>query len=134
MEHFLIWNTVSMAWTEIGLSKDEYPDIARQLREVYPSWDEVNEIILGDVVGSFAFESAFFPLAIVPLIGLFLVTPFPDWGYDESYLRKRMMRWHRIPRWQHYLNPLRLIGYPIAYMFSFLLRYRLKAAYHSLQT
>ncbi|KAB8194976.1 hypothetical protein FKV24_005670 [Lysobacter maris] len=32
MDHFLIWNTVSMAWTEIGLDDDEYPAIARELR------------------------------------------------------------------------------------------------------
>lgn len=129
MEHFIIWNTVSMAWTEIGLSREDYPEIARELKSSYRSWTEVDDIILGDVVGSFALDSALLPLALVPLLGVFLVTPFPDWGYEAGYLRERMARWHRVPRWRHYLNPLRLVGYPIAYLFSLSLRRRLRAAY-----
>ncbi|PWF54684.1 hypothetical protein C7C56_005380 [Massilia glaciei] len=131
MDHFLVWDTVSMAWTEVGLSSADYPKIALELRANYSTWEEVNEIIMGDVLGSFAVKSAFFPLALIPLIGMFLITPFPDWGYEKSYLQKRMMRWQRLPRWQHYLNPVRLVGYPIAYLFSLSLRHKLKAAYFS---
>lgn len=131
MEHFLIWNTVSMAWTEVGLSQDDYPAIATELKAAYASWDEVNEVILGDVLGSFALESALFPLALVPLVGMLLITPFPDWGYEESYLRKRIDRWQRLPRWRHYMNPIRIIGYPLAYIFSLSLRHRLRAAYYA---
>jgi hypothetical protein len=134
MDNFLIWDTVSMAWTEVGLSRDDYPKIARELRSTHHNWEEVNRIILADVIGSFAIESALFPLALVPLIGIFLITPLPDWGYEESYLRKRMNRWHRMPRWRHYMNPIRLFGYPIAYLFSLSVRRRLKAAYHAVQT
>ena len=119
-----------MAWTEIGLSREDYPEIARELRTSYNSWTEVNDVILGDVLGSFALESFLLPLVVIPVIGLFLVAPFPDWGYDEAYLRKRIARWDSIPRWRHYLNPFRLLGYPLAYLLSFGLRTRLKAAYH----
>jgi hypothetical protein len=129
MKDFLIWGTVSMAWTEIGLLDGDYPKIARELCATYDRWDEVDSVILGDVVGSFALESAFLPLGLVPLIGMFLITPFPDWGYEEAYLKRRMLRWKRSPRWMHYLNPLRLAGYPLAFLISFPLRHRLKKAY-----
>ena len=133
MKHFAVWNTVSMAWTEIGLSREDYPEIARELRTSYSSWTEVNDVILGNVLGSFALEFFLLPLVMIPVIGLFLVTPFPDWGYEEAYLRKRITRWESIPRWRHYLNPLRLLGYPLAYLLSFGLRAKLKAAYHPAQ-
>ncbi|MEO7862489.1 MAG: hypothetical protein ABIU05_19055 [Nitrospirales bacterium] len=131
MENFVIWNTVSMAWTEVGLSREDYPEIASELRSAYPNWREINDVILGDVLGSFALESALFPLALVPLIGMILITPFPDWGYEEAYLLKRIELWHRLPRWRHYMNPIRIIGYPLAYLFSLSLRHRLRAAYYA---
>jgi hypothetical protein len=129
MKQFIIWDAVSMAWTEVGLSPEEYPKIARELRANYDNWDEVNDIILGDVLGSFALVSSLLPLAIIPIIGLFLIAPFPDWGYEKSYLEKRIAHWERYPRWRHYLNPLRLIGYPIAYLLSIQVRSKLKRAY-----
>ncbi|AWV06144.1 hypothetical protein [Marilutibacter maris] len=129
MDHFLIWNTVSMAWTEIGLDDDEYPAIARELRRSYESWEAVDTVIRRDVLGSFALESGLFPLALVPVVGLLLIAPFPDWGYDEDYLRQRMRRWHRMARWRQYLNPVRLLGYPIAWLFSLPLRRRLERAW-----
>jgi len=129
MNDFLIWNTVSMAWSEIGLDDKDYPEIARELRTSYDRWEDINAVILRDVVGSFAFESSLLLLAVIPLIGMFLITPFPDWGYEEAYLRRRMERWNRSPRWMHYLNPFRLVGYPIAFLISFPLRHRLKKAY-----
>ena len=133
MRHFLVWNTVSMAWSEVGLSDEDYPRIASELRSTYRDWEEVNEVILGDVLGSFALESLLFPLAMIPLVGIFLIAPLPDWGYEESYLQKRIGRWERSPRWTHYLNPFRLLGYPIAYLLSLGVRHRLKAAFHLAQ-
>lgn len=120
-----------MAWTEIGLDDKEYAEVALNLRATYSSWEEVNGIILGDVLGSFALDSAILLLAFIPLIGLLLISPFPDWGYDERYLRKRLADWQRKPRWVHYLNPFRLIGYPVGYLFSLALRLKLKAAYYA---
>lgn len=134
VKDLLVWSTVSMAWTEVGLSRDEYPAIANQLRSSYSSWDEVNEIILGDVLGSFALESLLLPFAMIPVVGLLFLTPFPDWGYEETYLRSRAARWHESPRWRHFLNPLRLLGYPIAYLLSLSVRHRLKKAFLQTQT
>ena len=110
MRHFVIWDAVSMAWSEVGPAPSDYPKIAAKLRAEYSSWDEVSDVVFGDVIGSFALESCLLPLAIVPIIGLFLITPFPDWGYEEAYLQERMRRWYSVPRWLHYLNPLRLLG------------------------
>jgi len=118
-----------MAWTEVGLGDDEYSEIARELRSNYRSWGEVNDIIMGDVLRSFALESLLTLLAGIPFVGLLLIAPLPDWGYEEAYLRERIARWGGIPRWKHYLNPLRLIGNPIAYLLSFPLRRKLKAAF-----
>ena len=133
MKHFAIWDAASMAWTEIGLGREDYPRIARELRANYATWDEVDRIILRDVLGSFSLESSLFPLALVPVIGFFLIAPLPDWGYEAKYLQDRMSRWYRLPSWQHFLNPLRIIGYPIAYLVSFNLRRKLRAAYLALR-
>ena len=129
MDHFVIWEAVSMAWSEVGLAPSEYPEIATELRASYSSWDEVGDVIFGDVLGSFALESCLLPLALVPVIGMLLITPFPDWGYEKSYLQERMRRWYSVPRWRHYLNPLRLVGYPLALLIAGGLCWRLKAAY-----
>lgn len=130
MKHFIVWHTVSLAWSEIGMDPAELPVVARKLRDAYPTWRQVDEVIRRDVLGSFALESSLYPLVVVPIIGLFFITPVPDWGYEEAYLKKRMTRWYSAPIWRHYLNPLRLIGYPIAYLFSFGLLRKLQAAYH----
>jgi hypothetical protein len=130
MDHFLIWDTVSMAWTEIGLSGDDYPKIAKKLRATYANWSDVDDIIKGDVLGSFALDSLLLPLALIPIIGMFLIAPFPDWGYEEAYMRARITKWGKIPRWRHYLNVLRLAGYPIAWLMSLHVRFKLKAAFH----
>jgi hypothetical protein len=134
MKHFLVWDTISMAWTEIGLGPEDYPKIAEKLRSDYSNWSDIDNIIKGDVLGSFAIDSLLLPLAFIPIIGIFLIAPFPDWGYEETYLKARIAKWGRIPRWQHYLNLLRLAGYPIAWLISFSVRYRLKIAFHRLQT
>jgi hypothetical protein len=123
-----------MAWSEIGLDADDYPRVAAQLRTNYASWDEIDDIILGDVLGSFAPLSLLPIFVLIPVIGLFLIAPFPDWGYEKSYIERRIEKWSTIPRWQHYLNPIRVLGYPAAFLFTFSLRRKLRAAYHSVQT
>ncbi len=130
-QHFVLWDTVSMAWSEIGLGAEAYPRIAAKLRTQYASWDEIRGVVHGDVIASFALESCFLPLALVPVLGLFMVAILPDWGYEEAYLRRRMQRWYARPRWVHFLNPLRLAGYPVAQLMAFMLCRRLKAAYRA---
>lgn len=128
---FLVWDTVSMAWTEIGIFDNEYPKIAGQLREHFSSWDEIAAIIDRDVVPAFSVRSALLLLILAPPIGLLLITPMPDWGYEEAWLRKRIARWHAWPLWLHWCNPARIVGYPIAFLFSIALRQRLKRAWHA---
>jgi hypothetical protein len=119
---FLVWTTVSMAWTEIGLEEADYPPIARELLAQGADWPAVRRIALREVCGAFALDS----FLIFPCM-LWMI--MPDWGYNEDYLRRRMQRWQRRPLWQQLLrNPLRLLGYPVALLMSRRIRARLKQA------
>ena len=120
---FLVWDTVSMAWTEIGLEPNEYPAIAQKLRTEGASWQEIRTIALRDVCGSFALDS----FLIIPCM-LWMI--MPDWGYNEQYLRQRIQKWSSRQLWLHYLNPLRLLGYPVALLFSAGVMLRLKRAFN----
>jgi hypothetical protein len=46
---FEIWDAVSMAWTEIGLEKSDYPRIANRLLLLQVSWDDVQRVAIRDV-------------------------------------------------------------------------------------
>ena len=118
-----------MAWTEVGLEDQDYPQIAKKLKENYPDWNTINEIAIKDVCGSFSIASLSALLLVIPILGMFLVAPMPDWGYDEDYLRKRIRLWEAKPRLVHFLNPLRVLGYPVALLFSWGVRKKLKNAY-----
>jgi hypothetical protein len=119
---FVIWDTVSMAWTEIGLEEGDYPKIADRLLSRSVSWAEIQEVSLRDVCGSFALDT----FLICPCMLWMLM---PDWGYSEEYLRARIRKWNSRPVWVHFLNPLRLIGYLLAILISIGVRRRLKLAY-----
>lgn len=67
--------------------------------------------------------------AFPPLILLVGVSPWPDWGYETEYLNSRAQKWHSRPYWQHLLNPLRLIGYPLAVLMVLGFRHKLKKAF-----
>lgn len=118
----VVWDAVSMAWTEIGLEKSDYPRIANRLLSLQVSWDDVQRVAIRDVCASFALE-------------VFLIFPcmlwmiMPDWGYNEDYLRERIRKWNSKPVWMHFLNPLRWLGYPLAILSSSGIRHRLKVAY-----
>lgn len=128
MDHLIVWNAVSMAWTEIGLPDEDYDKIAADLQLSYTSWSEIDDIIKGDVLGSFASTSLLLLLAMVSFIGIFFVS-LPDWGYEEAELRKRMVNWSTMPRWKRYLNPMLIVGYPLAWLLSISVRKKLKNAF-----
>ncbi len=119
---FLVWDTVSMAWTEIGLEPGDYPAIAEKLKSEGALWPEIRSIALRDVCGSFAVDS----FLLIPCM-LWMI--MPDWGYSEEYLRLRAKRWAQRPLWLHFLNPFRILGYPIALVLSIGVRLRLKHAF-----
>ena len=58
----------------------------------------------------------------------------PDWGFEEAYLRRRIARWYSRPYWLHFLNPLRILGYPIALLFAWKYRTMLRGAIGRLAT
>ena len=142
MDNFKIWDYGSMAWTEIGLDESEYPKYADEIKETHSEWKQVNKILTLDVCGSFAFESGIFLLGfLLPFllgffvhegffglfaISIFFITPMPDWGYDDDYLKERMHKWESRPRLVHFLNPIRIIGFPAALLLTINMRSRLK--------
>lgn len=123
MDKFKIWDVMSYAWTEIGLEEEDFPQYAAEIYEHCKDWDEVSSIITKDVCGSFAFDS----FLIYPCM-LWMI--MPDWGYDQNYLKVRMEKWYSKPGWVHFLNPLRIFGYPIALFLSWSVRLKLKKAFY----
>lgn len=120
---YLVWDTVSMAWTEIGLDHDDYPRIARELIALgVTTWEEVDSVARWDVCASFAWDT----FLIFPCM-LWII--MPDWGYDEAYLKSRMERWESRPRWYHFINPVRALSYPLALSVSLTVRRRLMKAF-----
>lgn len=117
MDVYKVWEFMSYAWTEIGIEGKECRNLANEAGVTPAHLRDVNRIFFRDVCASFAVES----FLIFPLM-LWMV--MPDWGYDEDYLRKRMQKWYAKPYWKHFLNPFRLLGYPVAVLLA--LSYRQK--------
>lgn len=114
-----VWYFASYAWTEIGIEGDECLPPARETGVSEETLHLADRIMFLDVCGAFAVQS----LLIIPFWMI-----MPDWGYDEEYIRARADRWYSRPRWQHYLNPVRILGYPIAALCVLGYRARLRTA------
>lgn len=115
MEKYYVWEIISYAWTEIGIEDAECRQLVQKGNISTDDLKLVDRIIFRDVCASFAFDT----FLIFPLM-LWMI--MPDWGYDESYLKKRMERWDAHPYWFHFLNPMRCLGYPLAVLMA--LKYR----------
>jgi len=115
MDRYYVWEIISYAWTEVGIEASECKSLVEKGGICLEDIGEVDRIIFKDVCGSFAFDT----FLIFPLM-LWMI--MPDWGYDEDYLRKRVDRWHARPYWAHFLNPMRVLGYPLAVLMA--LKYR----------
>ncbi len=122
MDHYKIWEVISYAWTEIGLEDEDYPKYAAELKSEYGDWEVISRIIYKDVCGSFALDS----FLIFPCM-LWMI--MPDWCYDEKYLQERAHNWYQKPYWLHFINPLRILGYPVALALSSSVKNKLKNAY-----
>ena len=123
MDAYKVWEFISYAWTEIGIDDDECKSLARETGITVDKLDDADRIFFRDVCASFAVDS----FLIFPLM-LWMI--MPDWGYSEDYLRNRMKQWYAKPYWRHFLNPLRVLGYPIAVLAALGYRAKLrKAAY-----
>lgn len=118
------WQFISYAWTEIGIKGDECKSLARETRITLDTLGQADRIFFKDVCASFAVES----FLIFPLM-LWMI--MPDWGYNEEYLQDRMKRWYAKPYWVHFLNPLRIFGYPIAVLFALGYRSKLRKAVYA---
>lgn len=114
---YRVWEFISYAWTEIGIDETESRSLALAAGLNPGNLHQADRIFLRDVCASFAVDS----FLIMPMM-LWMI--MPDWGYDEKYLRARMHDWYAKPYWRHFLNPLRLLGFPVALAFG--LNYRRK--------
>jgi hypothetical protein len=121
MERYRVWEILSYAWTEIGIEDNECRSLVRKGDIGVADLDEVDRLFFRDVCASFAVESFLvFPLMLSMLM--------PDWGYDDEYLERRIRRWYAAPYWSHFLNPLRVLGYPVALLFAWRYRAMLRRA------
>lgn len=112
MDKFYVWEIFSHAWSEIGIEDDECK--ALLIKGCINAQDipEIERIYYRDICASFAVDSfLIFPMMLWMLM--------PDWGFNEKYLRARMIQWYARPYWVNFINPLRFLGYPIAIGFSF---------------
>ncbi len=121
---YKVWKFDSYAWTEIGIEEDECASLALETGATINDLKEVDRILFRDVCASFAVDS----FLVMPLMLLMIM---PDWGYAEKYLRNRMKSWYEKPYWMHFLNPLRILGYPIAVMFALSYRSKFIRAIHA---
>ena len=116
-----VWEIMSYSWTEIGLTDAEYFRMAKTIEFEPGDWNKLDRIIFKDVCASFAVDSLLaFPLCLWMLM--------PDSEFDINYLRERIKRWYSKPYFVHFLNPLRLLGYPVAILFALSGRKKLKSA------
>jgi hypothetical protein len=127
MDTYKIWEVVSYGWTEIGIEPDECERILAPAGIALADLPAVDRVIFKDVCASFSVDAFLvFPLMLWMLM--------PDWGYEESYLRRRVERWYSRPYWVHFLNPLRILGYPVALVFAWKYRSMLRDAIERLAT
>ncbi len=115
MKRYLVWQIFSYAWTEIGIDDDECLSLVRQGEIGVADLAAIDRIFFRDVCASFAVDA----FLIFPMM-LWMI--MPDWGFSDEYLQRRMQRWYAKPYWYHFLNPLRVCGYPVALLFGW--RYR----------
>lgn len=120
-----VWEIISYAWTEIGIDETECQALVQKGGIGMGDLDEVDRLFYWDICASFAVDAFLvFPLMLWMLM--------PDWGYSDQYLRNRIARWYGRPYWVHFLNPLRVLGYPVALCFAWSYRARLRRAVHVL--
>ena len=115
MDRYYVWEIISYAWTEIGIEDAECRELVHKGGISKADLAHIDRIYFKDVCASFAHDT----FLVFPLMAWMIM---PDWGYNEEYLRKRMVRWYSQPYWTHFLNPFRLLGYPLAVLMS--LKYR----------
>lgn len=100
MDTSQVWAFFSYAWTQTCADEDACRSFVRQTHIGMADLRVVERLLFKDICASFAVDS------------LWLL--FPDWGYDAADLQQQISRWHARPYGWHLLNPLRLLGYPIA--------------------
>lgn len=124
---FILWKILSFAWTELGIDESEYQRLTSRLLENEMTWAEIKTVLYRDILGYFALPSLCMLFVWIPVLGfIFTLGILPDWAFDDTWLLTQISKWKVVPYWIHYLNPLRWIGYGIAFLMSWHLIRRLK--------
>ena len=118
LDTYPVWECISYAWSEIGIEDEECRALAHKAGLTVADLPAIDRLFFRDICASFAVESI---VLFIPIVGWACMT---DWGYAESYLRRRINNWYAKPYWLHFLNPLRIVGYPFALLCA--LDYRTK--------
>ncbi len=120
-QRFKVWEILSYAWTEIGVTDDECVSDVQKAGLTPNDLKAIDEIIFRNLAFSFA------PLSFL-LLPMCLWMAMPDWGFDEEWLRKKMNQWNA--RWTilNFINPFVLLGYPSALLIVMPMRSRLRKA------
>jgi len=126
VDTYKIWEVVSYGWTEFGIEPDECERILAPASILPADLAAVDRVIFRDVCASFSLD------AFVVSLRLWML--MPDCGFDERYLRRRVERWYSRPYWVHFLNPLRILGYPLALGIAWKYRSMLREAIEHLAT
>lgn len=108
MKREKIWEATSYAWTEIGLEPSDFVDFARDAGLTPQDRKALAHAVFWETCGAFAIETVFALL----LMGITL----PDWQFPEPV--QKVQRWLCSPLALSLLNPLWLLGYPLACVFA----------------
>lgn len=105
-----VWLAMSYSWSEIGLNSREYGVFAEKIAAKPDEIGEIRKVVFWEVCGAFAVFTIFALLTM----GMVL----PDWGFKDEYTLEKVSRWMRRPLLLSLLNPLWLVGYPLACLFA----------------
>ncbi len=120
MNREYVWMAMSYAWTEIGIVGSEYEDYAHKIAAHESEMGEFKRAVFFEIIPAFAVDTIF----AFTFIGINL----PDWSFDSDYLNNKVNKWLKRPLVLSLLNPIWLIGYPLAIIISFAQYVKLRKA------
>ena len=125
MNRKVLWISISYAWTEVGLENDEFLKYATRINAQPEDIGLIKKEYLFVILPAFATEAmcAFLSMGMT----------LPDWGFREGYVVGKIKKWHRKPTYKKALNPLWIVAYPIAFLFSFSHYLKIRSAIIKLQ-
>lgn len=100
------WEVFAQVWVDTSYDEQDLAQFAGILRQTGLSPRELRRIAYFEVCGAFAT----FSVAVLLSAGMAL----PDWLYPEAQARREVADWLARPLAMSLLNPVWLLGYPLA--------------------